>query len=283
MIFLPGEMRTEKSWPSILRGCVQMLAVGIFCMTGGHISGQSMEAGLYGGGMYYLGDLNPGKQFMNYNIAYGILARYNINDRWAVKLSAYRGNVKGNSTQSKFLPERDLSFSSPVTDISAVAEFNFFDFYVGSRKNWISPYIYAGFSFFLFNPQNGGVSLQTIGTEGQNVGYQGRTPYKTYSFGIPFGLGVKISLARRLGLAVFWEMHKTFTDYLDDVSTTYYMVGSTINKDDPSRLLSDPTRSYDPGMERGNPRNNDWYSFSGITLTYKFNLVSRKRCRDLEQ
>ena len=114
------------------------------------------------------------------------------------------------------------------------------------------------------------------------MGYQGRTPYKTYSFGIPFGLGVKISLARRLGLAVFWEMHKTFTDYLDDVSTTYYMVGSTINKDDPSRLLSDPTRSYDPGMERGNPRNNDWYSFSGITLTYKFNLVSRKRCRDLE-
>ncbi|MCX6281804.1 MAG: DUF6089 family protein [Bacteroidetes bacterium] len=277
-----NEKQAEKSVLTYSGVWIHAIAVSLFWLSGSNLPAQSLEAGLYGGGCYYLGDLNPGKHFMNYNIAYGVMLRYVIDDRWAVKLSAYRGKVKGNASQSNFMPERDLSFSSPVTDISAVAEFNFFDFYVGSRKNWITPYIYAGFSFFMFNPQNGGVDLQSIGTEGQLVGYEGRTPYKKYSFGIPFGIGVKVSLARRVGLAVFWEMHKTFTDYLDDVSKTYYLDGSTINKDDPSQILSDPTMSYNPGMQRGNSRNNDWYSFSGVTLTYKFNLVGRKRCRDLE-
>ena len=275
-------MQAEKSRSLSSKVWVRVLAVSIFCLYGSSLSAQSLEAGIYGGGCYYLGDLNPGKHFLNYDIAYGVLARYVINDRWAVKLSAYRGKVKGNSSQSKFMPERELSFSSPVTDISAVAEFNFFDFYIGSRKHWITPYIYAGFSFFFFNPKDGGVSLQSIGTEGQMVGYEGRTPYKKFSFGIPLGLGVKVSLARRLGITVFWEIHKTFTDYLDDVSKTYYLTGSSIIKDDPSQFLSDPTMSYNPGMQRGNSRNNDWYSFSGVTLTYKFNLAGRRRCRDLQ-
>jgi len=266
-------MQAEKCRSPFLQGLIHALAVGIFWLSGSSLSAQTMEAGVFAGGSYYLGDLNPGRQFQNYQIAYGVLARYDINDRWAVKLSGYRGTVKGNSSQSTFLPDRDLSFTSSVTDISAVAEFNFFDFYIGSRKNWITPYIYTGFSFFLFNPKNGGVSLRELGTEGQNVGYDGRKPYKTYSFGIPFGLGVKISLTQRLGLTVFWEMHKTFTDYLDDVSTTYPAV--------PDKY-SDPTGTYTEGMQRGNSRNNDWYSFSGVTLTYKFNLISRRRCRDLE-
>jgi len=265
MCLIPGEVQTEKISPSRLGSWICILAAGLFSISGNSLRSQTLDVGLYGGGSYYLGDLNPGVHFMNYSLAYGILARYNIDGRWAVKISAYKGTVKGNSEQSKYMPERNLAFSSPVTDISAVAEFNFFDFYIGSRKNWISPYIYAGFSFFTFNPENGGVKLQEKKTEG--------VPYNTYSFSIPFGLGVKISLARRLGLALFWEMHKTFTDYLDDVSTTY-----PLNPD----KFSDPTGKYAGGMQRGNSRNNDWYSFSGVTLTYKFNLFARKRCKDLE-
>jgi len=272
-----------KSFNSAFLGRVVLVFSGcIFFMTPEHAGAQTLEAGIYGGGSYYLGDLNPGVHFKNYQLAYGALARYNIDSRWALKVSVYRGQVKGNSEQSKFLPERNLSFVSPVTDFSAMAEFNFFPYYTGSRKNWITPYIYAGFSFFLFNPKNGGISLRDLGTEGQKIGYDGRKPYKLYSFSIPFGLGVKLSIARKLGMTVFWELHKTFTDYLDDVSTTYYLNGPKINKNDPSQILSYPTMSYTEGMQRGNSRNNDWYSFSGITLTYKFDLVRKKHCRDLE-
>ncbi len=275
------EMRTEKSRSSLSEGWICALLVGMFCMYGSRVSAQNLEAGLFGGAIYYIGDLNPGTPFLNPGLAYGVLARYDIDDRWAVKVSVSHGKVQGNSTQSKYMPERNLAFGDQITDFSAVAEFNFFNFYIGSHKNWINPYIYAGFSFFLFNPKNG-VVLRDLGTEGQNIGYEGRKPYNTYSFGIPFGLGVKISLTGRLALAVFWEMHKTFTDYIDDVSTTYYLDGHSIDPNVPYQVLSDPTRSYSPGMQRGNSRTNDWYSFSGVTLSYKFNLLTRKRCKDLE-
>ena len=251
-------------------------------LTNPAIFAQNIEVGSFGGGCYYLGDLNPGKHFMGTQLAYGVLVRYNVDGRWAVKLGITRGQVKGNAAKSSFLPERELTFSSPVTDISAVAEFNFLPYFTGSKRNGISPYIYAGINLFFFDPVANGISLRSVGTEGQNIGYKGRKPYSGISFGIPFGLGVKCSLSRRIGIQAYWEMHKTFTDYLDDVSTTYYLDGQAIDPGNTAEILSDPTRNHEPGMERGNSKNQDWYAIFGLSLTYKFNLASKKRCRDLE-
>ena len=240
----------------------------------------TMEIGFYGGISYYLGDLNPGKHFQNPKIAYGILARYNIDSRWSVKMNIFRGKVTASSESSNFLPDRKLNFESPVTDISATAEFNFLNYFTGSRRDFISPYIYTGISAFFYDPMANGYSLRSLGTEGQNEDYEGRKPYGSISFAIPFGLGVKISLARNLGMTAFWEMHKTFTDYLDDVSQTYYLDSQYIDPDDPASFLSDPSLDHKPGMERGNPKNQDWYSFTGLTLTYKFTLHGSRKCRD---
>jgi len=241
----------------------------------------TMEVGLFGGGSYYLGDLNPGVHYKGTKIAYGLLARYNIDERWAVKLSAYRGEVKGSTSTTNYLPERDLTFNSPITDVSAVVEFNFFPYWTGSKRNSLTPFIYTGVGVFFFKPMAGSVQLQPLGTEGQNISYDGRKPYNLTQVNIPFGIGGKLSIGKRLGLTVFWEMHKTFTDYLDDISTTYYLQGPEINKNDPAEFYSDPSMSYEPGMQRGNPDNKDWYSFSGITITYKFALGNKKKCRDL--
>ena len=245
------------------------------------VKSQDLEVGITGGGCYYLGDLNPGKHFLNTQVAYGVLARYTIDTRWAVKLSVIHGSVKGEASSTGFLPDRGLSFSSPVTDIAAIMEFNFMPYFTGSEMSKVSPYIYTGFSVFFFNPVSNGISLQPLGTEGQNVGYQGRTPYRTTSFSFPFGLGGKFSIAKRLSLQIFWEMHKTFTDYLDDVSTTYYLNGRSIAANNQAGLMSDPTRDHNPGMQRGNEKNNDWYAFFGISFTYKFDLLASKKCRDL--
>lgn len=256
--------------------------VGFFFLLFTSVKSQDLEVGLTGGGMYYIGDLNPGKHFLNTQVAYGLVVRYNIDTRWSVKMSAIQGKVKGDAAASGFLPDRGLSFSSQVTDIAAVAEFNFMPYFTGSSRDGISPYIYAGFSVFFYDPVNSGISLRDMGTEGQNLGYEGRKPYATYSFSIPFGIGAKFSLAKRLGLQVYWEVHKTFTDYLDDVSTTYYLNGRSITPDDLAGIASDPTRNHDPGMQRGNAKNNDWYGLLGISVTYKFNLLSSKKCRDLD-
>jgi hypothetical protein len=147
--------------------------------------------------------------------------------------------------------------------------------------NAISPYIYSGISVFFFNPEYNGISLRSMGTEGQNLGYQGRTPYSSVSVSIPFGIGVKVSIAQRVGIQAFWEMHKAFNDYLDDVSTTYYLDGKSIAPGDQIGEVSDPTRDHQPGMQRGNASTKDWYAFYGISVSYKFNLFSKKKCRDL--
>ena len=33
--------------------------------------------------------------------------------------------------------------------------------------------------------------------------------------------------------------------------------------------MSDPTGTHELGEERGDPNKNDWYSFAGITLSFK--------------
>jgi len=236
------------------------------------VTGQDMEFGITGGGSYYLGDLNPGTPFTDIKPFFGVLARYDIDTRWAVKLALMKGAVAADASQGNpFIQTLGLSFTSNITDISAVAEFNFFPYFTGSERNWISPYIYAGVSVFLFKPMNNGISLVTVGTEGQKIGYNGRQPYSLVGFSIPFGIGAKVSLAKRLGMQVFWEMHKTFTDYLDDVSTTFV---SGVE-------YSDPLGTHQTGMQRGDPNNMDWFSFFGVSLTYKFNLTGSKKCKDL--
>ena len=261
--------------------CLPLLILFLICSASSARS-QDVEVGLAGGGSYYLGDLNPGTHFKNIQVAYGALVRYNINDRWTVRVTFMRGNLKGSSSGTNYMPSRVLTFESPVTDISAVGEFNFFPFFTGSRRHGITPFIYAGVGVMFFQPASGGVDLQPLGTEGQNVGYDGRSPYHLTQVNIPFGLGGKFSLGKRFCLTVFWEMHKLFTDYIDDISTTYYLDGTAIDPNDPAQTLSDPTMDHQPGMKRGNASTTDWYAFSGITLTYKFALGNSKRCRDLK-
>jgi hypothetical protein len=246
-------------------------------------SGQTMEVGLFGGISYYLGDLNPGKHFLQPEPAYGVLARYNLNSRWAFRAMGYRGHVMGDDAVSKTNENRNLKFRSRVTEFSLVAEFNFFEYFTGSKRDVVSPYIFGGAGVFLFDPEADGVALRDIGTEGQQSGFEGRSPYNRYSLAVPFGLGVKFSINSRLALTAEWGMRKTFTDYLDDVSKTYYLEGSQIDPANQAQVLSDPTFAHQPLMERGNPETRDWYNFSGVTLTYKFRIFSRKGCPDQQR
>jgi hypothetical protein len=81
-------------------------------------------------------------------------------------------------------------------------------------------------------------------------------------------------------------MRKTFTDYIDDISQEYYIDFNAVpdqSKIGASQYLSDPSATkHAPGMQRGNPQNNDWYSFAGITISYRFKLGEKTTCRDYE-
>ena len=273
MILLPLKIRKEEIYKSfMLNRFLQIVFIFvIFLAIPLNSSAQkTLEIGAFGGGSYYLGDLNPALHFNQTQFAYGGVARLNLSNRWTVKASFYHGKLKGDDAKTNAIVNRNLNFQSKINDISIVAEFSWWDYFTGSKKSYFTPYIFAGFSYFMFKPQNlDGVDLQPLGTEGQNVGFDDRSPYALYSFALPFGLGVKYSINERIGLAFEWGLRKTLTDYIDDVSTTY--------ADNPD-AIADPTQMHSAGMQRGDRSKNDWYGFAGVTLTYKFNLHDKTKC-----
>jgi len=239
---------------------------------------KSMEVGIFGGGSYYLGDINPAFHFRMTKPAYGLVARVNLDSRWAVRVTAYQGEIAGDDEVSGFVENRGLNFNSKITDFSAVMELNFLNYITGSTRNFLAPYIFLGIGVFMFEPESNGILLKELGTEGQNVGFNGGTPYGTTEIAFPFGFGFKYSISKKLGFAFEWGLRKTMTDYIDDISTTYYLNGESIDPGNQAQIMSDPTMSHKPYEARGNPTTKDWYSFFGLTVTYKFILGGNKRC-----
>lgn len=262
-----------------------------------NVQGQRSEVGFFAGGSYYLGDLNFRQHFGITKPAIGILYRYNINTRFTLKLSGTYGTLIGDDASSSGEnKQRNLSFESPVTDLSANIEFNFWPYFTGSKKHKFTPYIFGGFSIFTFNPkayfEGEWYSLQPLHTEGQGTTvYPDRKPYSKTQLGLSFGIGFKISLSRTVCLGGEWGLRKTYTDYLDDVSTTYPKPDVLIKEypDSISAFLSNRSLSIpgEPdiitGMQRGNSENNDWYAFAGITLTFKIRGKRKSDCRDFQR
>lgn len=256
---------------------------------------QRSEVGIMLGTSYYLGDLNYGAHFGLTQPAGGLLYRYNLNPRWAFKMNAFYGQIMGDdASKVGENPSRNLSFKSGVLDIGAQMELNFFRYFTGSQKSYFSPYIFGGIAIFSFNPKaeyNGEwYELQPLGTEGQGTtSYPDRKTYALTNVSFPFGIGLKYSLSKSICIGAEWGMRKTFTDYMDDVSTTYadpdvLMAENTemaaILGDRSIQISGEPP--IEPGMQRGNSKNKDWYSFAGVFITMKIKSKKSSSCFDFQ-
>jgi len=251
----------------------------------------SQEVGVFLGGSYYIGELNPTTQFDQFTQpAAGIVFRYNFNPRLSLRFNGLYGSIQGDDSfsNSPSQLQRNLSFKSNIFELSSQLEFNFLDYEIGNEKHGFTPYIFGGLAIFHFNPQtkvkSAWVDLQPLGTEGQGLPDAGSSrKYKLTQIALPFGIGIKANLAKSIGVSIEWGMRKTFTDYLDDVSTTYYNPAVLAAKHGAmAAQLSDPSIGTDPnysnvGRQRGNPTTKDWYSFAGIALTVKIKQ-KRKTC-----
>jgi hypothetical protein len=235
---------------------------------------QKSELGFFLGTSYYLGDLNPSSHFGMAQSAGGVLYRYNFNTRWAFKFSALFGNVMGSDKETNGNNPRNLSFKSPISELSAQLELNFFNLYNSSGKNAFSPYIFGGFSVFSFNPMantnDHWYDLQPLGTEGQGLEKR-PARYSLTNVSFPFGLGIKVNFLKRFSIGAEWGLRKTFTDYIDDVSTTYYDPDLlALERSQTTADLADRSLvKHQIGSARGNSTTTDWYSFAGIWLTFK--------------
>lgn len=230
------------------------------------------------GGSYYMGELNPGKQFYRAKPAGGLLYRKNFNPRYALKLNVLYGTIEAYDadSESKSQQQRNLSFRSQVFDFSTQIEFNFLPFTIGNKEKSFSPYIFGGISIFKYNPEaalNGEwYKLQPLKTEGHK--------YSLVQPAFPFGLGLKLSIGDKFALGMEWGLRRTFNDYIDDVSTTYADPDQLREENgEIAVMLADRSlvnNGENTGLQRGNSKNNDWYSFAGLTLTFK--LLGKEQC-----
>lgn len=249
--------------------------------------GQKNELGVFFGGSYYLGDLNPGKQFTMTRIALGGVYRYNFNPHLSARVNGIFASVEGNDALVKYNEDRNLRFMSRVTELSGQMEVNFLPFVAGNLDTPYSPYIFFGGGVFRFNPQaqmpdSEGrmrwIDLQPLGTEGQGLeGYPDK--YKLVSHNFLFGVGFKFNISRNITGGIEWGMRRTGTDYLDDVSTTYAdleLLPSKTTQYFADRSISN--RGQNKGLQRGDPTTNDWYSFAGFVLAFKIKDFTRGKC-----
>ena len=264
-----------------------MLFAGISLL---HIpaSAQYNEVGILVGGSTYKGELAPNLFKSDFNhLAGGVFFRHNWNRHWSWKVEINYGKISGDDAYSDYGFERDrnLSFYTNVLDVSPLIEFNFFPYETGNYYYPFTPYLFTGISVFKFNPMaqlNGEeYELQPLTTEGQR-------PYKRLQLAVPIGGGIKFSVGR-IGIGLEVGARRTYTDYLDDVSTVYPDLGLLLaNKGATAVALSD--RSFSsldssntiPGpylKQRGNAQDKDWYLFGGVTLYFRLTSLLRDICK----
>lgn len=116
-------------------------------------------------------------------------------------------------------------------------EFNFFDFNLHEElKKKFTPYVFTGINYFIYN------ELYVINGETKE-------DYQDSEFAIPITLGLKSKITSSLVLGLEVGARYTFTDNIDG---------------------SQPKNKNLEPLKFGNVNSNDWYVFSGFTLTYTF-------------
>ncbi len=242
-------------------------------------SAQKLHLTLFGGTANYQGDLQPKRfTFNQAGPAAGLGVLYELSDKLYLRGNITVGKMKASDANANQNTSRNLSFSSPVTDIHLGLEYDLLNSYQKS----ITPFVFAGISAFTFNPSaldtaGAKVYLQPLGTEGQGF-YQGRTKYALTQMALPFGAGIKFALSENIRIRFELGLRKTFTDYLDDVSTTY--------ADQTDLLINNGQRAVDMAFRgdelkansrpypnansmRGNPESKDWYYFTGLGISFR--------------
>nr|WP_298902258.1 DUF6089 family protein [uncultured Psychroserpens sp.] len=201
---------------------------------------QIYEVGVFAGGSNFIGDVGRTNYVNPNTAALGLLLKWNRSPRHSWRVSIIYSDLKGYDQKSDDPRriERDYTFDSNLLEISAGMEFTFWDFDLHQGDLKITPYLYSGISTakhpnYFFNASG---QYTSEGTD-------------SWAFGIPMVLGIKSNITNHLILGFEVGARYTFSDELD---------GSV------------PDAKELEVFSFGNTNSNDWYVFTGFTLTYTF-------------
>lgn len=263
------------------------------------------EAGVTFGPTIFMGDLGgnkgEGRTFLkDYDpqattMYYGGYLQYYPSEVFGFRLQLGFGDLKGSdnyvgNSGSEEIARiyRNRSFRSSMQEAMLIGEFYptyLFEQTEGNNGKF-RPYGLLGVGFLKFNPQglytdpSGAttwIDLQPLRTEGQGIPgavNADKQPYKLSTLIVPMGAGFKYYFSESVSFGLELLHRKTFTDYIDDVSTVYpyesdfdnfftpdiaaiakQMSGLTSFKPVPPSLTDYPRE----GKKRGNPNQKDAY------------------------
>jgi len=240
----------------------------------------------------YLGDLVQGSPvFQQTSPAISVGISYEVLEKLRARINFTNLGIQGNDKYAarKDLRDRNLSFKSNIFEVAFLAEYDF----VNNDEYSIVPYVFAGPSIYKFNPTtidaNGEkVNLHAIGTEGQYLpsGLYDDRRYNLTQMNIQYGLGIKYKISEIVSLGGEFSFRNTFTDYLDDVSTTYIAPQEFINAGQTQALLLNyrqyeiDGRPVNFGQPRGGSKSKDFFYTFQIRAT--FNLLGLNFGKDLD-
>ena len=200
---------------------------------------QTYEIGLYGGGTNFIGDVGKSNYIAPNAPFIGGIAKWNRSPRHAFRASVVFANLEAadDVSDDPRRQQRDYEFNSTFVEASLGIEYTFWDFDLhNSFTKPATPYLYTGFTYFYHDV----FRLDTSEDELVNIGSEG-------NFAIPMVVGFKALVTNSIIVAAELGARYTFTNNLD---------GSYLGDGESSSF--------------GNINNNDWYMFTGLTVTYTF-------------
>tara|TARA_B100000524_G_scaffold346749_1_gene247455 strand:- start:3605 stop:4534 length:930 start_codon:yes stop_codon:yes gene_type:complete len=151
-----------------------------------------------------------------------------------------------------------------------------------SKKNRSQQYyVFGGIGLCYFNPRamdadGNWTSLRKLRTEGQSKAYSPVT------LTMPAGIGFRMGISRMWRVGIELAYVKTFTDYMDDVSTVYADPINLSTEAQQFANMADPGDvTFAPGQQRGDSDQKDAYYHMNVVftrnLTYKDYGKQRKK------
>lgn len=235
-------------------------------------------------------------EFSQTRPAASLAYRYFLKRQLAVRGTFTYGILAGhdNLTTEPFRMNRNLHFRSDVLELSACMEVHFYREELGhvydlrgvkgTKSSRVGFYLFGGIGGFYFEPKaqfnNAWVNLRPLGTEGQGLP-GGAEEYNNIQVCIPMGFGVRRALNRNWSYGLELQYTKTFTDYIDDVSTNYYDNAVLLQERGPmTAYMADPSLGvgelYEHGLnptatgqQRGDETDLDAYLFLKFQVHYK--------------
>jgi hypothetical protein len=210
------------------------------------MSSQTYEIGGFLGAANYIGDVGKTTFIAPKTSVFGGIFKWNRSPRHSFRGTILFGKIEGDDNQSKDprRKERGYKFENSLNEVTVGLEYTFWEFSMYSGQAAQTPYLFTGISYLGYN--------SLIKNNNDLIIKDGNAS----TLAIPMVVGYKTTLGQNFVLAAEIGARYAFTDNLDGSNPKK----ASENQDD---------------VSFGNINNNDWYVFTGITLTFTF---GRKPC-----